>query len=104
VTVGGDAAEGANVKAGTIEAGQRVRVDVARVQWSLPKAGGQLSCEGVRLQRTLWAILDSTGHRPFVTEVREREVEIASSFYGVRLRTLRVPRQAVCVATREGGR
>lgn len=80
-----------------IEAGHRVRVEVVRVQWSLPKDGGQLSCHGVRLARILWAILDATGHRPFVTEVRERdgEVEIATSLYGEGLMSLRVPRAAV---------
>lgn len=78
-----------------IEAGQRVRVDVTRVQWSLPKDGGQLSCHGLRLQRILWTILDATGHRPFVTELRKGEVEIGSSFYGDGMLTLRVPRAAI---------
>lgn len=78
-----------------LEEGQRVRVDADRVHASFPKDGGKLSCHGVRLQRILWAILDATGHRPFVTEVRGAEVEIATSFYGENLRTLRVPRQAV---------
>ena len=62
---------------------------------SFPKVAGQLSCEGVRNQRTLWAILDASKHLPFVTEVRDDEIEIASSFYGEGVRTLRVPRQAV---------
>lgn len=83
------------LRAGGLEAGQRVRVDLTRVHWSLPKVAGQLSCEGVRLQRTLHAILDATGHRPFITELRENEVEIATSFYGEGLLTLRVPRAAI---------
>ena len=81
--------------AGGLEEGQRVRVDLTRVHWSLPKVAGQLSCEGVRLQRTLCAILDATGHRPFITELRGNEVEIATSFYGEGLLTLRVPLAAV---------
>jgi len=79
-----------------IEAGQRVRVDASRVRMSFPKdRTGQLSPEGVRMGRTFEAIVDSTGFRPFVTEVRADEVEIASSFYGGGLKTLRIPRVAV---------
>lgn len=78
-----------------LEEGQRVRADANRVHLSLPKVGGQLSCHGVRLQRILWAILDATGHRPFVTEIGEGEIEIGSSFYGEGMLTLRVPRAAI---------
>jgi len=95
------------VKSGQVEVleiGQRVWVDAARVHRSLPKDGGQLSCHGMRLQRILWAILDATGHRPFVTEIREGEggVEIATSFYGEGLITLRVPRAATRTLAGDG--
>ena len=80
----------------TILQGQRVKIDCNRIRISFPKdRTGQLSIEGVRLSRTFEAIVDSTGFRPFVTEVRDNEVEIASNYFGEEMRTLRVPRAAV---------
>ncbi len=80
-----------------LAAGCRIRVDANAVRSSLPKDAwcGQFSMEGVRLGRTFDSILDATGFRPFVTEVRQDAVEIATSYYGDGMLTLRIPLRAV---------
>lgn len=76
--------------------GQRVRVDMSIARGSMPKDGwGLLSPEGVRMTRLLEHIVDTTGFRPFVTEVREGDVEIATSFYGEGMTCIRVPPSAI---------
>lgn len=81
--------------------GCRVRIDTNRARASFPKDAwcGQLSMEGVRLTRTLEAILDATKFRPYVTEVRPDEVEVATSYFGEGILTLRIPRAAVLAVT-----
>ncbi len=81
--------------------GCRVRIDNGRARASFPKDAwcGQLSMEGVRLSRTLEAIVDATAFRPWVTEVRAEEVEVATSYFGEGLLTLRIPRAAVLAVT-----
>ena len=81
--------------------GCRVRVNANAVRSSLPKDAwcGQHSMEGVRLGRTFDSILDATDFRPFVTEVRPDAVEIATSYYGDGMRTLRIPHRAVLAVT-----
>ena len=84
-----------------LEPGCRVRIDANAARMSLPKDAwcGQLSMEGVRLSRTLEAILDASGFRPYVTEVRTDGVEVATSFFGDGMSTLRIPRTAVIEVT-----
>jgi hypothetical protein len=85
-----------------VSAGQRVRVDMFWARCSLPKdRWGLLSQEGVRLTRVLERVMDETGSRPFVTEVRDDDVEIATSFYGDAMTCIRVPRTATKVALME---
>jgi hypothetical protein len=86
----------------TVTVGDRVRVDMNRVRCSLPKARGQLSPEGIRLTRVLEEIVDRSGQRPVVTEVRGAEVEIASCFFGEGMKTLRVPLVAITLVGHTG--
>lgn len=81
--------------------GCRVRIDSGQARASFPKDAwcGQLSMEGVRLARTFEAIVDATGFRPYVTEVRPDEVEVATSYFGEGMLTLRIPRAAVLEVT-----
>ncbi len=84
-------------------AGKRVKVDMSSARASFPKdRWGLLSPEGVRLTATLEAIVDSTGFMPFVTEVRDEDVEIASSYYGDGMRTVRLPHASVTGVVAEG--
>lgn len=79
-----------------IEPGQRVRIDMSEARGSLPKDGwGLPSPEALRLTVILEAIIDATRFRPIVTEVRDADVEIATSFYGEGMKCLRIPRSAV---------
>ena len=76
--------------------GSRVRVDSALVRMSFPKdRTGQLSPEGVRATRVFEKIVDATGFAPFVTEVRDTEVELANNYFGEEMSALRVPAWAV---------
>lgn len=96
-----------------IEPGQRVRIDMSAARGSLPKDGwGLPSPEALRLTVILEAIIDATRFRPIVTEVRDADVEIATSFYGEGMKCLRIPRSAVVevldepplpIATSHGG-
>ena len=76
--------------------GQRVWLDMSRARGSLPKdSWGQLSPHGVRLARLLERIVDATGQRPFVTEVRQDDVEVATNYYGEDMHCIRLPRTAI---------
>ncbi len=75
--------------------GKRVRVDSNLIRASMPTAGGHVSGHGNRLVRIMEKILDQTRFRPYVTEVGPQGVEIANSFYGEGLSTLRVPLRAI---------
>lgn len=88
-----DAPSGAQL---AIEPRQRVRIDMSEARGSFPKDGwGLPSPEALRLTVILEAIVDSTRFRPIVTEVRDADVEIATSFYGEGMKCLWIPRSAV---------
>ena len=76
--------------------GKRVQIDSNRVVGSLPQdKAGLLLPSGIQAKQLFEEIKDATGQRPFVTESRANDVEIATSYFGDRMKTIRVPREAV---------
>jgi hypothetical protein len=85
-------------KAFELVVGRRVRVDMSCARSSLPKdRWGLLSPAGVRLAWLLEEIVDASNQRPFVTEVRQDDVEIATSNFGEGMKCMRVPRTAIAI-------
>lgn len=79
-----------------VNVGDRVQIDCCAVRMSFPKdRTGQVSPAGVRLARAFEYIVDGTKFMPYVTEVREDDIEIASSYFDAGMQTLRIPKSAI---------
>jgi hypothetical protein len=79
-----------------VNVGDRVQIDSCAVRMSFPKdRTGQVSPAGVRLTRVFEYIVDATKFMPYVTEVRDDDIEIASSYFDAGMQTLRIPKGAV---------